>query len=195
MNKGAKQQVIEEPLLEGKNITLEGLTKKHVSQRYADWLNDKEICRENSHGRYLNTLEMTENYVTRVDHSETIAVFAIIDKHTSQHIGNISLGNISWENNSAEIAILIGEKDFWGKGIASEAYSLVIDYGFNKLGLHRLYSGMTTRNKAMIKVAEKSGMSYEGTFKDAFYKDSQYCDLAQYAIINPQHKISGGKSG
>lgn len=191
INDKRKRLVIKEPFLKGKRIFLEGLSKKHVSEKYTQWFNDKEVCRENSHGRALYTISMTRQYVKSVDRSDKIAAFAIITRDTREHIGNISLGKISWENNSGDISILIGEKDYWGKGIATEAYRLLIDYGFNKLRLHRLESGMTVRNKAMIKVAKKVGMKKEGVMNDALYKDGQYVDIVRLAIINPKHRMKG----
>ena len=192
-NNDRKKLVVKEPVLVGDTIYLEGLSQKHVCERYAQWLNDKEVCKENRHGRIYNTIEMTRDYVASVDKSENIAAFAIVTKNESKHIGNISIINISWENNSGEISILIGEKDFWGKGIATKAYRLVIDYGFKILNLHRLCSGMTIRNKAMIKVAEKVGMLKEGVLKDAFYKNGEYTNIVLYAIINPKHKKENKK--
>ncbi len=181
-----KQFVVNEPRLAGENIYLEGLSQQHISEKYTQWLNDKDVCRENRHGRGDNTLEKTAAYVKSVDKADTIAAFAIMTKEGNRHIGNICIENISWENNSGEISILIGEKDVWGKGVATEAYKLIIDYGFNMLGLHRLYSGMTVRNKAMIKVAEKAGMLKEGVLKDAFLKDGVYADVVRDGIINPK---------
>lgn len=188
-----RRLVIKKPLLNGDTIYLEGLSHKHVCERYARWLNDKQVCKENRHGKVYNTIEMTRDYVESVDKSENIAVFAIITKKENKHIGNICLENISWEDNSGEIAILIGEKEFWGKGIATKAYRLIIDYGFNTLDLHRLFSDMTTRNKAMIRVAEKVGMSREGILKEAFFKDGEYVDVVKYSIINPRHKKKTGE--
>jgi [ribosomal protein S5]-alanine N-acetyltransferase len=188
-----KELVVKEPELTGENIILKGLSKKFVSEKYAQWLNDKKVCVENRHGSVKNTIYMTEKYVESVDRSDTAAAFAIITKAGDLHIGNVCLENISWENRSGEIAILIGEKDFWGKGIATEAYKLIIDYGFNMLDLHRLYSGMTIRNKAMIKVAERSGMTEEGILKESLFKDGIYVDIVRYAIINPKHKKRAGK--
>lgn len=188
-----KQLVISEPVLNGRNIYLESLSNKHISQAYTGWLNDKVVCRENSHGGIRYTLKMTREYVQSVDKSDKIAAFAIMAKDKKKHVGNISLGKISWDNSSGDISILIGEKDYWGKGIASEAYRLIIDYGFNKLYLHRLESGMTVRNKAMIKVAKKSGMKKEGVSKDALCKYGEYIDIVRFAIINPKHKKRGQK--
>lgn len=181
------EMVRNEPTMTGETIYLEGLTLKHVSERYAQWLNDKEVCKENSHGRVHNTIEMTRAYIESVDNAENIAAFAIMTKKENKHIGNISLGNISWENGSGEISILIGDKDYWGKGAATEAYRLVIHHGFDFIGLHRLYSGMTARNKAMMKVCEKAGMEQEGISKEAFFKDGVYTDIVHYGIINPDH--------
>ena len=182
-----KKIVIDEPTLAGETIYLEGLSAKHVSQRYADWLNDKEVCKDNRHGLGDNTIEKTRKYVESVDGSDSEAVFAIITKDGDRHVGNISL-KISWENNSGEISIIIGEKDAWGKGIGGEAYKLVTGYAFKMLGLHRLYSGMTARNKAMIKVAEKAGMLFEGVAKESFLKDGEYLDIVRYAKLNPEDK-------
>lgn len=182
-----KRMVIDEPVLTGKAIYLEGLSAKHVNQRYADWLNDKEVCRDNRHGTGDNTIEKTRKYVESVDKSDTDAVFAIMTTEGGRHVGNISL-KISWENNSGEISIIIGEKDAWGKGIGGEAYRLVIDYGFKTIGLHRLFSGMTARNNPMIKVAQKAGMLFEGVSKGSFYKDEEYLDIVKYGIVNPADK-------
>ena len=183
-----KKMVVDEPLLDGSAIFLEGLSQKHICERYVQWLNDKEVCRENRHGDVYNTLDMTKAYVELVDRSDKVAAFAIIEKTKNRHIGNISVSDISWKRNSGEIAIVIGDKRFWGRNIGTEAYKLVIEYAFNMLDLHRLYSGMTTSNIGMIKVSEKSGMACEGIFRDAFLKNGEYRDIVQYAIINPNHK-------
>ncbi len=181
------KKVIDEPELNGDTIRLEGLSLKHVSQRYTDWFNDKEVCRDNRHGQGDNTLEKTARYVEEVDRSGDKAVFAIINMADGRHVGNISL-SISWENNSGEISIIIGEKDVWGRGIGLEAYRLVTEYAFETLGLNRVFSGMTSRNKAMIRVAEKNGMLFEGIEKKVFLKDGEYLDIVKYAKSNTKNK-------
>lgn len=51
MTEARKQLVIDEPSLMGDTIYLEGLSQKHTCEKYAQWLNDREICREKA--RYL----------------------------------------------------------------------------------------------------------------------------------------------
>ena len=85
---------------------------------------------------------------------------------------------------SAEIGYWIGEP-FWGLGIATSAVKLLTEYGFNQLGLVRIYSGVFDFNKASQRVLEKSGFKMEGIFEKAVIKNGQICDEYRYAkLIN-----------
>ena len=83
-------------------------------------------------------------------------VFAIVTKEKGSHIGNISLQNIDYVDRSAELAIIIGDKRYWGKGIGLEAWKLMMNYGFLVLNLHRLYCGCANKNLGMRRIAEKA---------------------------------------
>ena len=54
------------------------------------------------------------------------------------------------------------EPGSWGKGIASEAAKLLLDYGFGELGLHRIWATCLPENPASARVLEKAGMRAEG---------------------------------
>lgn len=182
-----KKFVISEPVLKGRTIYLEGLSGKHVSARYAGWLNDPDVCKETRHGGTRNTVARTRAYVRSVDRSPDTAVFAIMTRNDRKHIGNASLG-VCWGADVAELSIMIGDKEYWGKGVATEAYRLIIDYAFRKLDLHKVKSGMTLTNKGMIRVAERAGMKKECVLReDAFLGTGKYVDIVQYMILNPRH--------
>ena len=76
---------------------------------------------------------------------------------------------------SAEIGYWIGEP-YWGKGIATKALALVTEYGFKKLDLIRIYSGVFEFNKASMRVLEKNGYELEGIFKNAVVKNDNVCN-------------------
>jgi len=174
--------------LEGDRLYLEPLSWKHRSNRYLQWLNDPVVCRDNSHAVFPYDQEEMERYLKYAASSRNEIIFAIIYKKKKRHVGNISLGHISWTDRSADIAILIGEKAVWGKGIGREACGLVMDYGFGVLNLHRISIGTTARNTSMVRIAERLGMKREGRLRDALFKDGQYLDLVKYARINPVHR-------
>ncbi|HBS47702.1 TPA: N-acetyltransferase [Candidatus Dependentiae bacterium] len=171
------------PFLIGKNIYLSPLTKEDVNPEYVNWLNDFEVCKYNSHSIIPNNLRKTFEYVEDVEKSQTKIVFAIKWKENDKHIGNVLLQQIDWISRSAEIAILIGDKDYWNKGVGTECYNLLINYGFNSLNLNRISSGQFTENKSMIRICEKVGMEKEGILRKVFYKNGGYVDIVIYAII------------
>jgi [ribosomal protein S5]-alanine N-acetyltransferase len=85
---------------------------------------------------------------------------------------------------SAEIGYWLGEP-FWGKGITTNAVRLLIDYGFTKLGLVRIYTGVFGFNKASQRVLEKSGFKLECIFEKSIFKNDKICDEYRYGRINP----------
>lgn len=84
---------------------------------------------------------------------------------------------------SAEIGYWVGEP-YWGKGIATIAVELIIEYGFNELELNRIYSGVFEYNIASMKVLEKNGFEKEGIFKKAIIKNQKVCDEHRFYKLN-----------
>jgi RimJ/RimL family protein N-acetyltransferase len=173
--------------LKGKKIYLTILSERDVSDNYVNWLNDKEVCRDNSHATFPNTHSKTISYIRRLEKSKDEVAFAIRWKRNDAHIGNIAMKKIDIINRSAELAIIIGDKKYWGKGVGSEAYQLLLEYGFNTLNLNRISSGQTISNTGMIRVCEKMGMKKEGKLREVLYKNGEYLDAAIYSILKKEY--------
>jgi len=168
----------------GKSINLRALNETDIDGNYSKWLNDHEIIQFNSHGRFPMTTAKLEQYVKNSNDLDNSLVLAIDEKSTNEHIGNISLQAINWIDRNAEIAFLLGEKNYWGKGIMFEAGELIIEHGFNSLNLHRIYCGTSSQNIGMQKLAEKLGMIKEGIRKEDLFKNGLYHDTIEYGILN-----------
>ena len=87
---------------------------------------------------------------------------------------------------SAELGYWIGEP-YWGKGIATQAVELITSYGFDQLGLVRIYSGVFEFNTASQRVLEKSGFKLEGIFEKSVIKNGRIHNELRYARLNPSH--------
>ena len=171
--------------LDGTQVHLRVLTEQDVQGNYSSWLNDPEITLYNSHGRFPMTADKLLGYVTAAKLSDHDLVLAVVDKVTSAHIGNISLQNINWIDRNAELAFLLGDKSYWGKGVMFEAGALLINHGFKLLNLHRIYCGTSAENLGMQKLAIKLGMEKEGIRKQAIFKNGKYVDIIEYGILSP----------
>jgi len=165
----------------GQNIYIRSLELNDANGSYPGWLNDPVVCKYNSHGDIFNTKKMTIDYIKMVNNSHSYKVFAICDKQTNKHIGNISLQDISQKNKSAEFAILIGERDFMGIGVGKEAGEILLKYAFNVLKLHRIYCGTSEHNIPMQKLALHLKMQLENITAKIINK--KHIDFFNYGIV------------
>jgi [ribosomal protein S5]-alanine N-acetyltransferase len=88
---------------------------------------------------------------------------------------------------SAEAGYWIGEP-FWGKGIATEALTLLVNYAFGKLDLMRVYSNVFEYNKASCRVLEKVGFKLEGNFIKSVFKNGMLHNELRYGLVNEQKR-------
>jgi RimJ/RimL family protein N-acetyltransferase len=84
---------------------------------------------------------------------------------------------------TAEVGYWIGEP-YWGLGIATQSVNLIVDYGFNQLGLVRVYTGVFDYNTASQRVLEKAGFRLEGISEKSVLKNGKICNEYRYAKIN-----------
>ena len=107
--------------------------------------------------------------------------FAIRRKEDMHFIGGIGL-TINKRFNHAELGYWIGEP-FWNSGYATEAAGSVIAFGFETLGLHKIYATHILENPASGKVMQHIGMIKEAEMIDHSFRNGKYSTLIQYGII------------
>lgn len=152
-------------LIVGERVYLRALTLADASPEYCAWLNDKEV------NEYLETRQSTiddlKAYIQKqIDDPNAIFV-GIFDKANDTHIGNLKLEPIEWEKKKAIFGILLGNKNYWGKGIGTEATELIVHYAFDTVGLEEIELGVIAENKRAIRSYERAGFKVTGVRKKA----------------------------
>lgn len=170
--------------IEGNRIYLREVRPSDVNERYYCWMNDPEVTRYLESRFYPNSMERLQEYVADKLGDQENVFLAIVLREDDRHIGNIKLGPINWIHRFADVGILIGEKDCWGKGYATEAIKLVIDYAFSKLNLHKLTAGCYANNLGPIKAFKKAGFVEEGIRKKQCFCDGEWVDGILLGILN-----------
>lgn len=173
--------------LRGVTIYLRALERKDLDGSYFQWLNDDQVCRYNSHAVFPNTEKSMAEYFAFAQETHGAVVFAIVTLNEDRHIGNVSLLDIDWISRSANFAVLLGDREFWGRGLGYEAGKLVVEYGFQRLNLHRIYCGTSSHNVGMQKLAEKLHMVKEGIRRQAMYKSGEYVDILEYGLLRDEY--------
>ncbi|MFH1822459.1 MAG: GNAT family protein [Patescibacteria group bacterium] len=108
--------------------------------------------------------------------------FTICDN--SKPIGFMGLSNISKPNKNADLFIAIGEDNYRGKGIGKISMEWIIDYGFNKLKLHKINLGVIKDNILAVNLYKSLGFIIEGNMKDEVFYDGKFYDFLSMAIFN-----------
>jgi ribosomal-protein-alanine N-acetyltransferase len=97
-------------------------------------------------------------------------------------IGGIALKAIDRRCLQAELGYWIA-MDHWGLGYASEAARAVVRFGFDTLGLNRIYAHYLVRNPASGRVLERAGMRREGVLRQAVRKWDKLEDIVICAVL------------
>jgi RimJ/RimL family protein N-acetyltransferase len=117
----------------------------------------------------------TEFYQTTVMGRNNL-VLAIVDKEGDQHIGNIGIHEIDWVKSIGGYGIIMGRKDYWGKGYAEEATRLILDYAFCRLGIRKIRLVVHEKNEVAIKLYQKVGFVEEGRLVKEVFTNGQWYD-------------------
>ncbi len=101
-------------------------------------------------------------------------------------IGTVGFTSININNNYGEIGYVLGSA-FWGKGIATEAVSEIIRFGFHVLALNRIEAVFLPENERSKRVLIKCGLKSEGIRRAALMVKGEYRDVEVFSIIKEEY--------
>ncbi len=145
------------PVIEGELVRLDSFTQDYVSI-YHKWLQDPYIIKMIGLVNKAITLEELVGMRDFSEDAENTVHFLIFDRKTNKPIGDAGLTCLQ-PRDSAESDIMIAEPGLRNKGYGSEAYKMLIDYGFNDLRLQRIVAQVLFFNLPSIKLHKKVGFS------------------------------------
>ena len=149
----------------GKHISLRAIEPSDIDILYR-WENDVETWNvSNTQTPYSRFV--LEQYIASA-HQDIYSVKQlrlIICDSEGKAIGTIDLFDFDPNHMRAGIGILIADKEDRRQGAASEALELLVDYCFNILNLHQVYSNITIDNEASVLLFQKHGFQITGVKK------------------------------
>lgn len=115
--------------------------------------------------------------------NKSFIYFHLLNKDTNELIGWCGFHTWYTDHDRAEIGYgLTFEKDKQ-KGLMSEAIEAVLEYGFNKMKLHRVEAHIGEDNIASLRLIEKFNFKKEGVLKEHYLKDGVYEDSIVFGLI------------
>ena len=170
--------------MQGERIYVREVRLADVNEDYYRWMNDPEATRYTESRFFPSDMDSLKETVRQKLQDRNSVFLAIVRRDTEQHIGNIKLGPIDWVHHLADVGVLIGDKNCWGKGYATEAISLVVKFAFQELNLHKLTAGFYAANKGSEKAFKKNGFVVEGIRARHRLCEGSYMDTVILGLLN-----------
>ena len=172
--------------IEGAKTYLVPFAEQHRDDpAYLRWLNDFDVVKGLNLPHYLEGVARTEvaAYYDRMRQSETDLFYALHDRGDDAFVGTMRAGRIDRYAGTADIGILIGARDRWGRGYGLDAYYTLSRFCFDDLGLRKLTGGCMASNPAMARVFERLGYRLEGRFRQQDRLGDEYIDHLHYGCF------------
>lgn len=135
------------------------------------------------------SIEHTKRYLTYLQtryQTGEFYDFAIVCRENNKMIGTCGFVRFDTANDSAEVGYVLNPS-YHNHGYATEALRAVMDFGFSKLGLHRIEARFMKDNHPSRRVMERCGMQFEGIFHHLLFLKGRYEDIGICAAINARH--------
>jgi len=172
-------------ILKGKKVILRPI-KLSDAERFVKWFNDPQFNKFMS--QRAVTLQKEREWIKSLSKRKKTDLALAIETKEGVHIGSTGLHQINKENKNATLGIMIGEKSYWNKGYGSDASKTLLDYGFNKLKLHRIELDVYEYNPRAIKVYKRLGFKQEGIKREHNLYKGNYYDTLHMGLLKKEWK-------
>lgn len=165
-----------------KEIELGELTDSVIS-----WFSDEQLMKYYTNSQKAISKDSLLASIEQGKKEGNIFTYGIYDIQQNLLIGTLKLGPINKTHKISDLATLIGNRSFLGKGLAPEAIKLGNQLAFSVFDLRKLYGGMYASNIASIKAYTRAEWLIEGRLKGFYQVDGHNEDRILVGCFNPKY--------
>ncbi|MBU1567018.1 MAG: GNAT family N-acetyltransferase [Proteobacteria bacterium] len=171
------------PRAVGSRLRLRSMRPSDAWGEYVKWMNDPQVTRFLESRFCSYSSEELEQYILDQRSNPASLFLAIEEICSGRHIGNIKIGPRHKTHETAELGFLIGVKECWGKGFATEAIALAVELAFKSLSVRKVVAGCYRNNVASEKVFIKNGFVCEGVLREHVLDGQNATDVLIFGIM------------
>jgi ribosomal-protein-alanine N-acetyltransferase len=169
-------------ILKGEKVSLGVLLKEDLSKSW-EWFNERSTTRALFNSAYFTLPEEEEEFYEEIKkNKEKMPAFAVVENGSGKLVGVAGFNLVNYQPRWGEIFYYISPEKR-GKGYGSEVVSLLVDYAFNHLNLHKVWAKVHSDNGTSIRVLEKNRFVLAGKLRDHVWSDGKYVDELFYELI------------
>ena len=177
--------------METERLILRRFTMEDAEAMYRNWASDDNVTKYltwPSHSNISVTKSVLEEWISNYSRKDYYQWAVILKENGPEPIGCIGVNSYIDKVKMAHIGYCIG-RQWWHRGITSEALKCILDFLFDKVGALRVESRHDPRNKHSGAVMKKCGMKYEGILRQADWNNQGICDACYYPILAGERLI------
>jgi len=171
----------DQPTIVGERVRLEPLGIEHYDG-LRPMFDDPEGRRMTATTRVFDDEMLRNWFSTRQEHDDR-ADFAIVEVETGRVLGEVVLNDLDSDDECCNFRIGLTGPDIYGRGYGTEATTLVLDYAFDTVGLHRVELDVYSFNPRGQRAYEKAGFVREGVRRQALRWDGEWHDVIVMGVL------------
>ena len=146
-------------VLHGKLVTLESFRSSDITAEYVSWLNDPQVVRYSNQRFRSHSVQTCQEYLQSFQRSSNL-FFSVRLRSNGQMVGTAT-AYISVPHGTADIGLLIGNREQWGKGVGLDAWKTLMDCLLKRYSIRKVTGGTLRANMGMVRIMERTGMELE----------------------------------
>ncbi|MBS4175298.1 GNAT family protein [Bacillus sp. FJAT-49736] len=176
------------PVLETDNYYLRGIERDDASSLFS-FMSDRDTMKYITHHPVKTVQELENNIKKSLDSfKENKEIpWTIVRKQSDQVIGMFRFHKLHTWHQKTEMGVVI-HKDFQQKGVMTEILPIMLDYGFNSLGLNRIVGDIFSTNQGSKKLMEKFGFHKDGILRQTDFDGEGFIDTVVYSMLKREYK-------
>lgn len=174
-------------LYRGYLVRLSAVSPEIMAQSNLKWNRDSEAQRlANDDPTQMFSEKYLKEKSAKYDSNPDLFRFAVFPLEGDAHLGEAAIWVEPWSHAEAWTGILIGEREYWGKGYGTDAMRLVAQYGFLELGMRRISLALHAFNERARKSYEKIGFVAEGVRRGVLLRDGVRYDEIVMGLLREE---------
>jgi RimJ/RimL family protein N-acetyltransferase len=179
-------------MLIGDKVTLRGIRREDLP-RIWEFNNDLEV--ELAGGGDPPSPQSLERLLADFDQNASHggrdgASFAI--EADGKVIGQCGLSRFDLTAGTCELGIIIGDKDYWGRGYGRQAVNLLVDYAFRLRNFRKVWLWVHGNNERAYRAYRACGFVEEGRLREHVYSNGRYVDAVYMGVLRHEWAAGGG---
>ncbi|WP_027633591.1 GNAT family N-acetyltransferase [Clostridium hydrogeniformans] len=171
----------------GEKVLLRAYKSDDTEKAY-EYVNDAELMRYLSPNvAFPMTYKEEKEWVeAQGQNKDGTYNFAIEDLESGRYIGGCGINEVNWLTRVVTVGIMIGDKDYWGRGYGTDTMNTLIKFIFSNMNVNKIKLYTFSFNERAQRCYEKCGFKVEGILKEEVFKDGQYYDEVIMSIFKNQ---------